>query len=199
MSPADTLAGIIVRLDQTPDDAALVRRILNGDPDAWAILYHTYKGVVWRIASSMVGPQDAEDVVQETFAKLFRRIRHFDPELGTLKWYISAIARNAAKDCLRARSRLARQLTEEMIQTIEAASEREPEGLEEVRRCLELFPDELGRKIFRLRLKLKNDKEIAAELRIAPSTVRAYKSQVYAFIRETMRTDQQNGAGAGMS
>lgn len=186
-------------MTEAADDAEQVRRILGGDSGAWVILYERHKKAVLRIAVAMVGLQDAEDVLQETFSKLFQRLRHFDPELGTLKAYISAIARNAARDCLQTRLKLGRPFDKKLEDEIGAEAAKEPEGLEEVRRWVELYPDQLGRKIFLLHLALKSDKEIESDLHRPGGTVRAYKSQVRAFIREKMRSDQQRGDDPGMS
>ncbi|HXK94777.1 MAG TPA: sigma factor, partial [bacterium] len=55
------------------DDALYVRRVLEGDRDAFRVLVERYSGLVYRIAYSMLGnAEGAKDVVQEVFYRVFK-------------------------------------------------------------------------------------------------------------------------------
>lgn len=65
--------------------------------DAFARLAPAVRAVGWRI----VGPAGADDVVQETFERVWTRAETFDPARGTLDAWVLRIARNAALGQLR--------------------------------------------------------------------------------------------------
>jgi RNA polymerase sigma-70 factor (ECF subfamily) len=62
------------------DDRTLVRRCLAGDELAYRELVERYQGPVYSVALRMLGRvEDAEDVVQETFVRMFRALDRYDP------------------------------------------------------------------------------------------------------------------------
>jgi RNA polymerase sigma-70 factor (ECF subfamily) len=65
-----------------PPDGDLVRRVLDGEPDAFGRLVARYRDRLGRYAMRMLGnPADAEDVLQETFIRAYRSLgRCNDPE-----------------------------------------------------------------------------------------------------------------------
>ena len=57
------------------DDAGLVRAILDGDPRAPRVLWNRHARLVYRILRRSLGQQnDVEDLVQEVFLSLWRRL-----------------------------------------------------------------------------------------------------------------------------
>ncbi len=59
-----------------PDDAALVRRILAGDSEAYAVLVARYREPMGRLAVRMLGGDrdEAEDAVQDAFVRAYRSL-----------------------------------------------------------------------------------------------------------------------------
>ena len=86
-------------------DQELLQRIATRDESALAALYDQHSalayGVILRILRS---PSDAEDVLQETFVRVWSRAESYDPRLGTAAAWLVRIARNRAIDRLRARA-----------------------------------------------------------------------------------------------
>src|SRR5215471_4692206 len=85
------------------DDLTLVARAAGGDEDAFRALVTRHESAVARTATAMLGPgDDADDVGQETFIRLFRALPRFrgDAELRT---YLTRIAVNLACDALERR------------------------------------------------------------------------------------------------
>jgi RNA polymerase sigma-70 factor (ECF subfamily) len=76
-----------------------------------AELYDDYGRLVFNIAVRATGDAGiAEDLTQETFLRIWRRIGAFDESRGTLASWIATLARNTAVDYLRtARARQAGQ------------------------------------------------------------------------------------------
>jgi RNA polymerase sigma-70 factor (ECF subfamily) len=84
------------------DDGDLVTRLKHRDADAVAALYDRYGRIIYSLILHVVRNQAiAEDLVQETFLRVWNRIHGFDPERGALGPWILTIARNRAIDYLR--------------------------------------------------------------------------------------------------
>lgn len=84
------------------DDSDLVRRLKNREPHAMADLYDRYGRVAYSLIVRVVRDSAAaEDLVQETFLRVWNRVQSFDPERGALGPWILTVARNRAIDYLR--------------------------------------------------------------------------------------------------
>ncbi len=74
-----------------------------GEPQAFARFVDQYSTPVYRLALKMLGnPQDAEDVLQNTFLKVFENIRNFEGRASLSTW-VYRIASNEALMLLRKR------------------------------------------------------------------------------------------------
>jgi RNA polymerase sigma-70 factor (ECF subfamily) len=86
-------------------DAADVARAKAGDDAAFQALVERHGRAVFRLAYRMTGNEhDAEDVVQETFMKVHRRLGQFEDRSAFGSW-LHRITANCAYDLLRARAR----------------------------------------------------------------------------------------------
>jgi len=87
------------------DDAAVVRRYLDGDERAFGELVSRYQTRLLNFIYRTIGDRErAEDLVQEAFIRVFRHLHRFDPSKKFSTW-IYTIASNLAKNELRNRSR----------------------------------------------------------------------------------------------
>jgi len=85
------------------DDLPLVRRTLEGDERAFAELVSRYEGALYRLAWRMLrSHEEARDVVQETFLRVFRALSTYDQERRFSTW-ILRIATNLCIDHCRRR------------------------------------------------------------------------------------------------
>jgi RNA polymerase sigma-70 factor (ECF subfamily) len=90
-------------LDVSLDDAALVRRSLSGDQEAFGVLVSRHARSILSVTSRMVGPTaDAEDIAQETFVAAFKSLASFQFDAKFSTW-LYRIAINKCTDALRAR------------------------------------------------------------------------------------------------
>src|SRR5512142_2859841 len=86
-------------------DAAVVARVRAGDSDAFRVLVDRHARTIFRLACRMVGNEhDADDVVQETFLRAYRRINRFESRANFGTW-LYRIAVNCSVDLLRQRPR----------------------------------------------------------------------------------------------
>jgi len=84
------------------DDADLARRLRERDAGAMRELYEHYGRLIYSLIQRMVrNSAAAEDLVQETFLRIWNRIPAFDQERGALGPWVLTIARNRAIDYLR--------------------------------------------------------------------------------------------------
>jgi RNA polymerase sigma-70 factor (ECF subfamily) len=86
----------------SPEDSALVVRLKRRDPQALAELYDRYGRAAYSLVLRVVRDQAiAEDLVQETFLRVWNRVHSIDSEKGAIGPWLLAIARNRAIDYLR--------------------------------------------------------------------------------------------------
>ena len=84
-------------------DAAAVAMARDGDSEAFRALVDRHSRAVYRLAHRMTGnPQDAEDVVQETFLKAYRQLGRFESRANFGTW-LHRIAVNCSIDLIRSR------------------------------------------------------------------------------------------------
>jgi len=77
---------------------ALIQRCLTGDQAAWELIVRQYWRKVFNVAYKFVGKHDqAEDLTQEIFLKIFRSLDTFDRRANFQTWLIS-ISRNLCID-----------------------------------------------------------------------------------------------------
>jgi RNA polymerase sigma-70 factor (ECF subfamily) len=79
-----------------PGDERAVSRFLAGDVLGFEQIVRHYSGMVFSLAARLVGPMDAEDVVQETFLRAWHGLERFRGE-SSLKTWLYAIALNRAR------------------------------------------------------------------------------------------------------
>jgi RNA polymerase sigma-70 factor, ECF subfamily len=85
-------------------DAALMRRIADGDETALAAVYDRYSRLVYSVAVRVLRNADlAEEVLQDIFYQLWRTAPAFNPARGSLGGWLLVCARNRAISRLRGR------------------------------------------------------------------------------------------------
>jgi len=96
------LLPILMAVRTTEDDTALVTRMQGRDPRALGELYDRYGRAVYALILRVVRDTGiAEDLVQETFLRVWNRVHGFDAQKGSIGPWLLAVARNRAIDYLR--------------------------------------------------------------------------------------------------
>ncbi len=86
------------------DDRRLVAGVVRGEEQAFGELYDRYAATVYAVALRVLGEgADADDVVADTFEKVWRRADGYDPRRGSVAAWLVVMTRNRAIDLLRAR------------------------------------------------------------------------------------------------
>jgi RNA polymerase sigma-70 factor (ECF subfamily) len=78
-------------------DEVLITRLLDGNPNALAVLFDRYYRMVLSIALRIIRDAgEAEDLMQSVFLSIFRFAKEFDSARGTVKMWILQSAYNQA-------------------------------------------------------------------------------------------------------
>jgi len=86
------------------DPAPLLPSVARGDAEAFDALYERHASTLFAVLLRILGnPEDAREIMQETFVQVWNRAAQFDPERGNeIAWMIS-ICRNRGIDRIRSR------------------------------------------------------------------------------------------------
>jgi RNA polymerase sigma-70 factor (ECF subfamily) len=129
-------------------DSVLAARLAAGDDHALAEIFDTLARNVYGSALRVLGDDGAaQDVVQEVFVELWAHPGRYDPDAGTLRTYLTMMARHRAVDLVRSDlRRVARQERSYRLTPVAPAAgasdvvmAAETAGL--VRAAVQLLPD----------------------------------------------------------
>lgn len=85
------------------DDAVLVRRCLRGDARAWEEIVRTHTRRIYNLCYRFTANrEEAQDLTQEVFLRVYRTLKSYNPEQGTLGVWMHRVARNLLIDYYRA-------------------------------------------------------------------------------------------------
>ena len=88
----------------TYEEHELVASLLRKDQEAFSYLYQHYSAALYGVIKQIVGDAElSNDVLQETFVNIWRRIDLYDETKGRLFTWMLNIARNAAIDKTRSK------------------------------------------------------------------------------------------------
>jgi RNA polymerase sigma-70 factor (ECF subfamily) len=101
-----TIPGIFLALQMSAEhDENLALRLQRRDPEAMGDLYDRFGRIAYSVIVAIVHDAAvAEDLVQETFLRVWNRVHAFEAGRGALGPWLLAIARNRAIDHLRSLS-----------------------------------------------------------------------------------------------
>ncbi|MEQ8168168.1 MAG: RNA polymerase sigma factor [Candidatus Eremiobacterota bacterium] len=86
------------------NEEELIEAVARGEEFALEILFEHHYSSLWKyILVILKNPDDAKEVINETFFRAFRQIRHFRKE-GTFSAWLFRIARNLSLDYLKKRN-----------------------------------------------------------------------------------------------
>jgi RNA polymerase sigma-70 factor, ECF subfamily len=82
--------------------AMLVRRCISGDAAAWEEIVQRYHRRIYNMCYRFAGSaDDAQDLAQEVFIKMYRTLSSYDAERGALMTWMTTLTRNLLVDHFR--------------------------------------------------------------------------------------------------
>jgi RNA polymerase sigma factor (sigma-70 family) len=163
------------------EDVALIERCLRREQSAWEEIVARYRRKVFHIAYKFTGKHDeAEDLSQEIFLKVFKSLDKFNRDADFSTW-LSSVARNYCIDHYRAMRREKEVVVEDLVamDLAPAASGNPHRALEDrdrrsfLRRGLALLPDKLKEAVILRDLQGLSYQEMADRLRLPEGTVKS--------------------------
>lgn len=86
------------------DVSSLLERVARGDSQSFEDLYDRYSPMLYAVLLRILGkPEDAQEVLQETFVKVWTNATLFDKARGSEAAWLISIARSRGIDRLRSR------------------------------------------------------------------------------------------------
>jgi RNA polymerase sigma factor (sigma-70 family) len=161
---------------------ALIQRCLRGDQDAWELIVRQYWRKVFNVAYKFVGKHDeAEDLTQDIFFKIFKSLDTFDRRANFQTWLIS-VSRNLCIDHYRSvrkeRETIDRDVdaselspTSKEIGAIALLEQRDRVAL--LRQALTELPEALRSAVLMRDIQEMSYQEIAKKLRLPEGTVKS--------------------------
>ncbi len=171
-------------LPAAPPDAieSLIQRCLKGDQLAWEAIVRQYWRKVFNVAYKFVGKHDeAEDLTQDIFLKIFKSLDTFDRRANFQTWLIS-ISRNLCIDHYRS-VRKERETIDRDVDAAELAPAVQEPGpiaaLEQrdrvalLRQAMAALPDALREAVLMRDIQELSYQEIAERLHLPEGTVKS--------------------------
>ncbi|RPJ63172.1 MAG: sigma-70 family RNA polymerase sigma factor, partial [Acidobacteria bacterium] len=167
---------------EPPPIDALIERCLKGDQTAWEQIVRQHWRKVFNVAYKFVGAHDqAEDLTQDIFLKIFRSLDTFDRRANFQTWLIS-VSRNLCIDHYRSvrkeRQTIDREVTSEQLSPVSrsisplaALEQRDLAAL--LRQALQGLPQSLRTAVLLRDIQELSYQEIAERLRLPEGTVKS--------------------------
>lgn len=96
------LAALAAVLLRSQEDTSLIQQLQSRHPDAARALYDRFGRIAFSLIYRIVRDHGvAEELLQETFLRVWNRVQYFDPQRGALGAWVLTVARNQAIDYLR--------------------------------------------------------------------------------------------------
>ena len=106
MNPSERQLSYSEQSGSNAEDVALVRRMVEADETALGALYDRWVHSLYSLVLHLLNdPDEAEDVVEETFWQAWRKAGSYEPSKGAVSTWLLTIGRRKALDRLRSRKR----------------------------------------------------------------------------------------------
>jgi len=163
----------------TTNDQVYIDKILDGDTSAFTTLVDRYKDLVYTLALRMMKhKEEAEEVAQDTFIKIFKSLDKFKGDSKFSTW-IYRVAYNTCLDRLKKNKRQQNtvtidEYTEHQVKTIDNALDKIEAKEKEaaIKACLDLLPSEESFLLTLFYFEEQSLEEIAKVVGLKPNNVK---------------------------
>jgi RNA polymerase sigma-70 factor (ECF subfamily) len=184
-------------------EAALMRRVRDGDERALEALHVRYSGPLYSLALQVTrSDRSAQDVVQEAFVAVWKDAGRFDPAKGSLSSWLFALARHKAIDLIRRETNIRKRTADVDLELEEAPDDVDEAVWIRVRRARVIAAMATLPEAQRTALELAffgglTHVEVAEKLDIPLGTAKTRIRTALLRLRETIGTSLSDGDDAG--
>ena len=168
--------------------AAAIARCAAGERSAMRVIYDIEAGRMVGVARRMLKRQDlAEEAMQDTFVRVWRAARSFDPARGGARTWLYAILRNCTISILRDEGRFEAEpdIGEDAAPASESALTQLPET-SALRRCLERLDPQRRSVVVLAYVHGLSHGELAGRLGVPLGTVKSWVRRSLISLQECM-------------
>ncbi|HEY4289648.1 MAG TPA: RNA polymerase sigma factor [Puia sp.] len=175
-----------------PDiESNLLRQVAEGNEAAFAELFHTYRDKLYSFILRICGsPQQAEDVVQDTFLKIW--VMQSDlREIKDFQQYLFRMSHNHAINLLKKNARESLLLSKISLPSPSSITEQEVQRRETeafVRNAIDGLPKQQKQVFILSREQGLNQEEISEKLHITIPTVKSHMTQALRALRSRCKS-----------
>ncbi|NET34657.1 MAG: sigma-70 family RNA polymerase sigma factor [Cyanothece sp. SIO1E1] len=184
-------------LDQSElDNIKLIKQIKSGDESALQLLYQKYAGALLHHISKIIPePEAAEEILQDVFVKIWKKIGQYDEGRSRLFTWMSQIARNTAIDTARLVSFQRNKETESIDTLVNVDAQLKAKAFNKIpdvglQKVLSQIDPEHQELIEYLYFRQYTQKETAEALGIPLGTVKTRLRKAISVLREILTPEQ---------
>ena len=169
---------------------ALLVRIQQGEVEAMNELYlQTKRGVFSFILPYLHDIHLAEDIMQDTYMKIFQNIHQFQPKTNGINWMLT-IAKNTALNLINVRQREDSFDTQEMNDVLDGGHDTYEFDSPIIQKAKALLPEDEAHIVFLYAIGDYKHREIADMLSLPLGTVTWKYNKAMKTLREAFRDEQ---------
>jgi len=176
----------------------LLDRCLQGDQSAQFEIYRLYYKSMYNSSLRIVGiPEEAEDIMQESFLAAFRKLKYYSGEVSFGAW-LKKIVINRSLDELRKRKVLFEELHAELPVEDELYSDADAVTVEEIKSAINLLSDGYRTILSLILLEGYDHEEVSEILGIKNVTSRTQYSRARQKLREILEENRKKQMRGGI-
>ncbi len=169
---------------------ALLVRIQQGEVEAMNELYlQTKRGVFSFVLPYLRDMHLCEDIMQDTYVKIFQNIQQFQPKTNGLNWMLT-IAKNTALNLINVRQREDSFDTQEMNDVLDGGQDTYEFDSPIIQKAKALLPEDEAHIVFLYAIGDYKHREIATMLSLPLGTVTWKYNKAMKTLREAFRDEQ---------
>jgi len=176
--------------DLLHNEDELLRRLKLHEEQAYSFLYDHYSKALFVVIKQIITQQEvAEDILQETFVKVWQNIHTYDGSRGRLYTWMLSIARNLSIDRTRSKEFNKQSKTGTLQENVYTSAPTEESRVTDVglKKVLNSIPEENARLIDLAYFKGYTQEEIAKILVMPVGTVKTRMRSAIANLRKLIK------------
>jgi RNA polymerase sigma factor (sigma-70 family) len=176
--------------DLLHNEDELLRRLKLHEEQAYSFLYDRYSRALFLVIKQIIPQQEvAEDLLQETFVKVWQNIHTYDGSRGRLYTWMLSIARNLSIDRTRSKEFNKQSKTSSLQENVYSSTPTEEARVTDtgLKKVLNSIPEENARLIDLAYFKGYTQEEIAKILAMPVGTVKTRMRSAIASLRKLIK------------